>query len=98
MRCLLESTHFLGLLLLKTGQDLLIFLLFIPFTSEREWNTTLMRFIDLLRHRYNVACVSFFYRHYNGFCSSETSGHISEDHVFLHTTRLSQRAYPYVFD
>ena len=28
--------------LLNTGQDLLIFLLFTPLISEREWNTTLM--------------------------------------------------------
>ena len=39
-----------------------------------------------------------FYRIYDRFCSSEVSGIILEDHVFLRNTRLYRRAHPYVID
>lgn len=54
--------------------------------------------IDSLEHRRNVACVSLFYRYYNGRCSREIRGLVPDNHIFLRGTRTSRRAHPFVVD
>ena len=49
-------------------------------------------------HRCNFACVSWFYRYYNGFCSSKIRRLIAVNHVFLCNTHLSWQAHSYVVD
>ena len=43
-----------------------------------------------LKRRYNVGCVSLFYRYYNRYCSNEISGHMPES--------LHRLAHPYLVD
>ena len=45
-----------------------------------------------------MGCVTLFYRYYKRFSSSEISGLIREDHVFLRNTRLSWQAHLYVVE
>ena len=54
--------------------------------------------IDSLQHRLNVACVSMFYRYYNVRSSCEVKGLISDNHIFLCSTRTSRRAHSFVLD
>ena len=54
--------------------------------------------IDSMEHCHNVACVSLFYRYYNGRCSHEIRGLIPDNHIFLRSTRTSLRAHPFVVD
>ena len=54
--------------------------------------------IDLLEHRRNVACVSLWYRYYNGRSSCEIRELVPDNHMFLRSTRTSRRAYPIVVD
>ena len=53
--------------------------------------------IDSVEYRCNLACVSLFYRYYNGFCSSKR-GLICRIHVFLCNIRLPWQAHSYVVD
>ena len=54
--------------------------------------------IESLEDHCNVACISLYYRYYNGFCSSEIRFPVPENHIFLCNTRLSRSAQPYVVD
>ena len=42
-------------------------------------------FVNLLEHRRNMACVSLFYRHYNGRCFREIRSLVLYKHIFLRT-------------
>ena len=53
---------------------------------------------DSLQHRRNVACVSLFYRYYNGRFSRELRGLIRDNHIFLYSARTSCRAHLFVVD
>ena len=89
-------------------QYVLKILLFTPLTSERKRNTSLMGLFGSIQSRQSCSLmtvsiesfvyVSLFYSYYNWFCSNNISGIISENHVFLRTTRLSWRGYTYVID
>ena len=68
-----------------------------PVLQRLLWKFTTF-FILSLEHRCNVACVSLFYRYYNGFCANKIRSLISENHVFLPNTHLSRRTHPYVVD
>ena len=48
--------------------------------------------IDSLEHRSNVACISLFYRYYNGRCSREIRGLIPNNQIFSHGTRTKSTA------
>ena len=41
--------------------------------------------IDSLEHRRNVACVSLFYRYYNGRCSQEIRSLVADNHIRMFT-------------
>ena len=53
---------------------------------------------DWLEQRRNVACISLFYRYYNGRCSREIKGLIPDNYILLRSIHTSPRAYPFVVD
>ena len=77
------------------------FVTFRPHTGKGELfvnDGILCNSIVSLKHRCNMDCVPLFYRYYSRFCSSEINGHIPDNYLYLHNTRLSRRPHPFVVD
>ena len=77
-----------------------------PLTSKRQWNKTLIWWTVPQRLYWDFSiecgrgrsCVSLFCRYYNRFSSSEISGPILDNQIFLRNTRLSHWEHPSVVD